>query len=278
MLVLFFALARPPRRPAWLLLILRPVLRRVVDRFFAGARPPALPALLFLAEVRRLTVDVAALRRPPRFFAVLLPRVEADRFFAVVRRAPPRLDAGLLARFLALVRRPFFAELRRPPRLDADFRRPPTRLGLSLRDVEAISSSSCSDIDSYIPRDAPLKRDRLVLPRLAASAAPAAFCCALDLAGMNTLPEPHWAERPPRRSRSVAWERQKERAGLLPPSRLTSENAKRSGELLLVLRLRSTAKRERRRQRDCNAWRGESSCGDHFDQPSAAFEQQRGSD
>jgi hypothetical protein len=36
-------------------------------------------------------------------------------------------------------------------------------------------------------RDAPLSLLGLIAPRLAASAAPAAFCCAADLAGMVNL-------------------------------------------------------------------------------------------
>lgn len=59
--------------------------------------------------------------------------------------------------------------------------------GLPLRLVEANSSSSLSLIDLYMPRDAPLSLLGLVLPRLAESAAPAAFCCAADLAGMVDL-------------------------------------------------------------------------------------------
>ena len=59
--------------------------------------------------------------------------------------------------------------------------------GLPLRLVEANSSSCFSLIDLYMPRDAPLSLLGLVLPRLAESAAPAAFCCAADLAGMVDL-------------------------------------------------------------------------------------------
>src|SRR5690625_1569081 len=56
--------------------------------------------------------------------------------------------------------------------------------GLPLRGVEAMSSSSFSDMDSYIDLDAPFKSLTLVSLRLSDNAAPAAFCCAFDLAGI----------------------------------------------------------------------------------------------
>lgn len=59
--------------------------------------------------------------------------------------------------------------------------------GLPLRLVEANSSSCFSLIDLYMLLDAPLSLLGLVLPRLAESAAPAAFCCAADFAGMTQL-------------------------------------------------------------------------------------------
>jgi hypothetical protein len=59
--------------------------------------------------------------------------------------------------------------------------------GLPLRLVEANSSNCLSLIDLYMLRDAPLSLLGLVLPRFAESAAPAAFCCAADLAGMMNL-------------------------------------------------------------------------------------------
>ena len=59
--------------------------------------------------------------------------------------------------------------------------------GLPLRLVEANSSSCFSLIDLYMLRDAPLSLLGLVFPRLAESAAPAAFCCTADLAGMVDL-------------------------------------------------------------------------------------------
>src|SRR5690606_35569855 len=56
--------------------------------------------------------------------------------------------------------------------------------GLPLRRVEASSSSCFSLIEACIDFDAPLSSLTLLSPRLAESAAPAAFCCAFDLAGM----------------------------------------------------------------------------------------------
>lgn len=55
--------------------------------------------------------------------------------------------------------------------------------GLPFRGVAAKSSSWLSDIDSYISREAPLRAPTFSSPRLAASAAPAAFCWAFDFAG-----------------------------------------------------------------------------------------------
>src|SRR5204863_8566697 len=56
--------------------------------------------------------------------------------------------------------------------------------GLPLRPVWAIFSSSFSLIDETIELDAPLSLLLGVSPRLADSAAPAAFCWAADFAGM----------------------------------------------------------------------------------------------
>src|SRR3546814_16997544 len=53
-----------------------------------------------------------------------------------------------------------------------------------LRFVDAILSNSCSSMDSYMDFEAPFSSLFFVSPRLADSAAPAAFCCALDFAGM----------------------------------------------------------------------------------------------
>src|SRR5690606_4220615 len=77
--------------------------------------------------------------------------------------------------------------------------------GRSLRLVLARSSSSSSDMESYISFAAPFRLDALDSPRLADSAAPAAFCCALDWAGMivssviriltgSCHPETEWAD------------------------------------------------------------------------------------
>ncbi len=82
------------------------------------------------------------------------------------------------------------AIMMRPPGLtvllsqerDRDFE---TCSGFPLRLVDANSSSSCSLIELYISFAAPLRLLGLVSPRLAASAAPAAFCWAADLAGMS---------------------------------------------------------------------------------------------
>src|SRR5690606_29822137 len=59
--------------------------------------------------------------------------------------------------------------------------------GLPLREPFAKSSSCFSLILSAISREAPLSFDLGVSPRLALSAAPAAFCWALDLAGISRL-------------------------------------------------------------------------------------------
>src|SRR5690606_17925664 len=59
--------------------------------------------------------------------------------------------------------------------------------GRPLRFVSAIFFNSVSDMESYISRDAPLSSDFFLSPRLAARAAPAAFCWSLDLAGISIL-------------------------------------------------------------------------------------------
>lgn len=59
--------------------------------------------------------------------------------------------------------------------------------GLPFRLVDAIFSSSVSLIDEAIDFDAPLSLDFGISPRFADKAAPAAFCCAADLAGMEIL-------------------------------------------------------------------------------------------
>src|SRR5690606_8008890 len=68
----------------------------------------------------------------------------------------------------------------------SDRLRQPTCSGLPLRLVCASSSNSFLSMDSYMEREAPLRALLDVSPRLADKAAPAAFCCALDLAGMTT--------------------------------------------------------------------------------------------
>lgn len=62
-------------------------------------------------------------------------------------------------------------------------------LGFPLRGVEAMSWSSFSLIEPAIDFEAPLNSPLLMSPRFAASAAPAAFCWALDFAGMIVLLE-----------------------------------------------------------------------------------------
>jgi hypothetical protein len=59
-----------------------------------------------------------------------------------------------------------------------------TRGGKFRRLMLAILCSSFSDMPLYISRDAPLRLALGLSPRFAASAAPAAFCWAFDLAGM----------------------------------------------------------------------------------------------
>jgi hypothetical protein len=68
-----------------------------------------------------------------------------------------------------------------PPLLDLIL--PGSYSGFPLRRVEAIACSSFSLWDFSIERDAPFKSLRSMSPRLADSAAPAAFCWAWDFAG-----------------------------------------------------------------------------------------------
>jgi len=89
------------------------------------------------------------------------------------RRAPRRSDAS---------RSHSLAGLAPDQERDRDFE---TCSGFPLRLVDANSSSSRSLIELYISFAAPLRLPGLVSPRLAASAAPAAFCWAADLAGMS---------------------------------------------------------------------------------------------
>ena len=57
-------------------------------------------------------------------------------------------------------------------------------VGSFLRLVLARSRSCFSDIDSAIFREGPFKLDFFCSPRLAAKAAPAAFCCFFERAGI----------------------------------------------------------------------------------------------
>jgi hypothetical protein len=59
--------------------------------------------------------------------------------------------------------------------------------GLPLREVDAIALNSFSLMEAAIDLDGPFNSLLLVSPRLADSAAPAAFCWALDFAGMISL-------------------------------------------------------------------------------------------
>jgi hypothetical protein len=61
------------------------------------------------------------------------------------------------------------------------------RVGFPFRFVFAILRSSDSDIDSYIPRDAPRRLFLERFPRFAERAAPAAICCFLDFAGIEIV-------------------------------------------------------------------------------------------
>jgi hypothetical protein len=60
-------------------------------------------------------------------------------------------------------------------------------VGNFLRLAFAILRSSALLIDLYIPLDAPLSDFFERLPRLAASAAPAAICCFFDFAGITKI-------------------------------------------------------------------------------------------
>ena len=61
------------------------------------------------------------------------------------------------------------------------------RVGNFLRLVLATLLSSFRLIDLYMLRDAPRSDDFDFLPRLAASAAPAAICCFFDFAGITRI-------------------------------------------------------------------------------------------
>src|SRR5580704_5675306 len=68
------------------------------------------------------------------------------------------------------------------------YSRSETCCGLPFRFAEANSSNCFSLMDSYIDFDAPFRRVAFCSPLFAASAAPAAFCWACDLAGIIRLP------------------------------------------------------------------------------------------
>jgi hypothetical protein len=131
--------------------------------------------ILRAAGLREAVLRAAVLR-------ALVRRVEVFR--AVVLRVPARDD--VLRAAAGLREGALRAEvLREAVDFDRDF---VTRSGLPLRFVEAILSSSFSLIDLYMLREAPLSLLLLVLPRFAERAAPAAFCCAPDFAGIAFNP------------------------------------------------------------------------------------------
>src|SRR5436309_1826883 len=87
-------------------------------------------------------------------------------------------------------RRPFPAgtisfTAKRPSCVAAVYLRLCFRVGRFLRLVLATLRSSFRLIDLYMPLDAPRRDDFDRLPRLAASAAPAAICCFFDFAGIT---------------------------------------------------------------------------------------------
>jgi hypothetical protein len=71
-----------------------------------------------------------------------------------------------------------------PARRRAEGQSPPACFGSFLRGTLAIFANSASVIDSAMLLAAPFNADAGVSPRFADSAAPAAFCCCFDLAGM----------------------------------------------------------------------------------------------
>ena len=78
---------------------------------------------------------------------------------------------------------------RMPPRALSLYR-PFCFVGNFLRSVLANSFNCLSLIEFAILLEAPRNDDLLLLPRLAASAAPAAICCFLDFAGILILRSP----------------------------------------------------------------------------------------
>jgi hypothetical protein len=164
--------------------------REEAERDFAAARVVGLrpdfdlaaedrPAVVRLAV--RLFVRLAALALPPA--AERLVDVLDFARVADLRPAAVRLEA-VLRRVELAFRVPVERDEDAREEEERDFDFEPTRSGFPLRLVDAISSSCFSDMDSSMPREAPLSLDFGVLPRFAESAAPAAFCWAPDLAGI----------------------------------------------------------------------------------------------
>jgi hypothetical protein len=162
-------------RPVVRLFVVRPVELRAVElrldvpvfrRLAALALPPLRPAAARLAEVPPADFERVDVLRP------VLERLAAAR---------PRVP-------VAFLRPPVERDVLERDDEERDFDFAPTRSGLPLRLVEAILSSSSSDMESAMLREAPLNLDFGVLPRLAESAAPAAFCWAPDLAGILKPP------------------------------------------------------------------------------------------
>jgi hypothetical protein len=126
------------------------LLRAVLLRLDALLRAvPLRLDVLFLAELRRAPLLLAAL---------LLLRFAVPLFFA-----PPALLRPVVPLFLLLLL---------------------ARAGKLLRLALAILCSSLSLMELAICREAPFRLDRERSPRFADRAAPAAFCCCLDLAGI----------------------------------------------------------------------------------------------
>ncbi len=91
------------------------------------------------------------------------------------------LDAGLLVEF--------FVEPSRA--VDRAREEPEARTGRFLRFPFAVSRNCSSDMDSAMPREAPLRDALLRSPRFADNAAPAAICCFFDFAGMPECERAH---------------------------------------------------------------------------------------
>jgi hypothetical protein len=118
--------------------------------------------------------------------------LEADRFWLGRTPRPLDFDAGLLVDWLRLAERAGLARVLAAPRLEPLLRErvgvpelDAFFLGSPLRLVLARSFSCRSSIESAMLREAPLRDDLLLAPRLADNAAPAAICCFFDFAGIN---------------------------------------------------------------------------------------------